>query len=74
MSPQPIDSFTDGLLTVAEAAAFLRLSRAKLYSLMDAGRLAYVRFDRCRRVPRAAVVAFATAHLVGDRGSAGDGR
>ena len=56
----------DGLLTVSEAIAFLRLSRSTLYSLMDAGDLAYVRIGRARRIPRRAVVDLAAAHLKGD--------
>ena len=60
----------DGLMTVFEAAAFLRLSRSTLYNLMDSGRLAYVRLvgdgrRAARRIPRNAVIALAAAHLVG---------
>ncbi len=60
----------DGLMTVPEAAAFLRLSRSTLYNLMDSGRLPYVRLvgngrRAARRIPRKAVVALAAAHLVG---------
>jgi excisionase family DNA binding protein len=60
----------DGLMTVTEAAGFLRLSRSTLYTLMDSGRLLYVRLvcngrRAARRIPRKAVVALAAAHLVG---------
>jgi excisionase family DNA binding protein len=60
----------DGLMTVPEAAVFLRLSRSTLYNLMDSGRLPYVRLvgsgsRAARRIPRKAVVALAAAHLVG---------
>ncbi len=60
----------DGLMTVPEASAFLRLSRSTLYNLMDSGRLAYVRLigdgrRAARRIPRKAVIALAAAHLVG---------
>jgi excisionase family DNA binding protein len=40
----------DGLLTVAEAARILRISRAKLYSLMSENRLPYYNIDRSRRI------------------------
>ncbi len=56
----------DGLMTVAEAVAFLRLSRSTVYALMDTGELAYVRIGRARRIPKRAVVALAAAHLKGD--------
>jgi excisionase family DNA binding protein len=56
---------SDGLMTVAEAVAFLRLSRTTLYGLMDTGRLAYVRVGRARRIPRRALVELAATNLVG---------
>ncbi|WP_322756684.1 helix-turn-helix domain-containing protein [Frankia sp. Cas3] len=46
------------LLTPAEAAAELRVSRAKLYQLMKAGLIDSVLIDRSRRIPRAALVAY----------------
>lgn len=55
----------DGLLTVPEAIAFLRLSRSTLYSLMDIGELAYIRIGRARRIPRKALVNLAATHLKG---------
>ena len=55
----------DGLLTVPEAIAFLRLSRSTLYSLMDVGELAYIRIGRARRIPRRALVDLAATHLSG---------
>jgi excisionase family DNA binding protein len=57
-------SVSDGLLSVAEAAHFLSISRAKLYSLMDAGDLAYAKIGKSRRIPRRALVEFAERHLV----------
>lgn len=57
------DLVADGLMTVAEVARFLRLSRSSIYSLM-ANRLPYVRFGRARRVPRRAVVALAAEALI----------
>ena len=60
----------DGLMTVTEAAGFLSLSRSTLYTLMDSGRLPYVRIvcngrRAARRIPRKALVALAAAQLVG---------
>ncbi|KLL10832.1 MULTISPECIES: helix-turn-helix domain-containing protein [Protofrankia] len=46
------------LLTPAEAAAELRVSRAKLYQLMKAGLIDSVLIDRSRRIPRAALVTY----------------
>ena len=57
------DTVEDGLLTVMEAAAFLRLSRSKLYGLMDAGELRYVKLGRSRRVPRRCVIELAARSL-----------
>ena len=39
----------EGLLSVHDAARFLAISRSKLYSLMDAGNLAYVKLGRSRQ-------------------------
>jgi len=55
---------SDGLMTVAEVVAFLRLSRSTVYGLMDKDKLAYVRVGRARRIPRRAVVELAAANLV----------
>jgi excisionase family DNA binding protein len=43
------------LLRIPEAAAMLRLSRAKVYQLIDAEGLPVVRFGRAVRVPRASL-------------------
>jgi excisionase family DNA binding protein len=40
-----------GLARVDEAAEFLAVSRAHLYSLMDSGTLKYVKLGRSRRIP-----------------------
>lgn len=55
----------DGLITVAEAAQFLALSRSSLYVLMESGQVAYVKIGRARRIPRASVVALAAINLRG---------
>ncbi len=43
------------LLRIPEAAAMLRLSRAKVYQLIDVEGLPIVRFGRAVRVPRASL-------------------
>lgn len=55
----------DGLLTVADAAKFLAVGRSTLYVEMDAGRLAYCKIGRARRIPRRAVVELAAANIRG---------
>lgn len=54
-----------GFLTVPQAARFLSVSRAKLYTMMDAGDLQYAKFGRCRRIPAQALREFAERSLVG---------
>ena len=41
----------EGFASVLEAGEFLRLSRAKVYGLMDAGELMYAKFGKARRIP-----------------------
>ncbi len=72
MNPDDRESIiADGLMTVAECAAFLRLGRSTIYALMDAGRLPYVRLSgregrrAARRIPRKGVIALAAAHMIG---------
>ncbi len=55
----------DGLLTVREAAAFLRISRSNLYALMDHGELAFVKLGRSRRIPKRGVIELAARGLHG---------
>ena len=47
-----------GLLTVDEAAAFLRISRAKAYQLCATGEIPTVRLGRSVRVRRDRLMAF----------------
>jgi excisionase family DNA binding protein len=55
----------DGLLPVWPAAAhFLGLGRSKMYELVRNGEIAYVRVGSDRKIPRAALVAYAEHHLV----------
>ncbi len=55
----------DGLVRVAEAQEFSGLSRSKLYELMEAGDLAYVKIGRARRIPRRALIELAARNLTG---------
>ncbi len=55
----------DGLLKVSEAAAFLRLSRSSLYTLMEQGELPFVKLGRSRRIPKRAIVELAARGLRG---------
>ena len=52
-----------GLLTIAEAASWLRISRSHIYKLLQYGAIRSVRIGRARRVPKADLVAFAVEHL-----------
>jgi excisionase family DNA binding protein len=53
-----------GFADVATAAAFLGISRSKVYMLMESGELPYAKFGKCRRIPRRALHDFARACLV----------
>jgi excisionase family DNA binding protein len=46
------------LLTVAEAAAILKISRSKTYELIASGEIESVTIGRSRRIPTSALVAF----------------
>lgn len=59
------DMLADGLMTVKEAAEFLRLGKSTIYELMDQGKLGYARLGRARRIPRRAVIDMAKAAYVG---------
>lgn len=52
------------LVPIQEAAAFLGVSRAKLYQMMDRGELAYAKVGRCRRIPKKALLEYAEGCLV----------
>jgi excisionase family DNA binding protein len=52
-----------GLLTITEAATFLKISRGKLYQLLASGKLEGVKIDGCRRVPLHAVEILAAKSL-----------
>jgi excisionase family DNA binding protein len=59
------DIYSHGLVSVAKAAAFLGLSRSKIYELMDSGELTYSKFGRARRIPHGALVELARANQQG---------
>lgn len=65
------DLLTDGLMTVDEAAGFLRLSRPTIYGLMDAGKLGYVKIGRRRRIPKRALVELAKQNWIGPQPAMG---
>jgi len=60
----PEDLVADGLVTVKEAEEFLGIRRSKLYELMERGELPYVKIGSARRIPKRALIALATKHLV----------
>jgi len=56
----------DGLMTIREAIAFLRLGRSTLYGLMERGDLPYACIGARRLIPRRALVDLAASHLRGN--------
>ncbi len=54
----------DGLASVREAAAFLKVSRSTLYKLMDAGGLVSVKIRGSRRIPWRVLKEFAAANFL----------
>jgi excisionase family DNA binding protein len=52
----------EGLVTLPEASAFLKVSRSTLYVLMASGDLPYVKIGKSRRVARAALVQLIHRH------------
>lgn len=70
-----------GLARIADAQAFLQVSRTTVYLLMDSGELAYVKLGRNRRIPWASLCGLverlsrtdgrAVSRPVGTGGSAG---
>jgi excisionase family DNA binding protein len=60
-------SIGEGFVTVREAAEYLRLCRAKLYQMMDAGDLPYAKFGKSRRIARRDLVEFAERCIIGNR-------
>jgi excisionase family DNA binding protein len=56
---QHVDLLAEGLLSIKEAATFLRIGRTKVYDLMDAQDLPYIKIGKVRRVPKVALKLFA---------------
>ena len=54
-----------GLARVTEVGGFLRVSRSKVYQMMDAGELAYVKLGKSRRVPWGAVHELVKQNTIG---------
>jgi excisionase family DNA binding protein len=54
----------DGFVTVIEAADFLKVSRAKVYAMMDGQELVYAKFGKSRRIPRRALLELAEKSMV----------
>jgi excisionase family DNA binding protein len=59
-----VELMADGLANVEEAAEYLSMSRAKVYQLMETGKLAYVKIGRSRRIPRVSLRQLAASCLV----------
>jgi excisionase family DNA binding protein len=55
----------DGLVPLADAMAFLSVSRSTLYELMEKGVLPYSKIGRSRRIPKRALVELAQQTLRG---------
>jgi excisionase family DNA binding protein len=55
----------EGLFTITETGAFLKVSRATVYNLMDRGELPFVKVGRTRRIPKRAVLQLAAQALEG---------
>lgn len=62
----PYDTDGHRLLTVAQAAVFLCLSRAAVYNLMDSGQLSSIHIGRARRIPLAELHRFVNRSLSND--------
>ena len=53
-----------GFADITEVQAYLKLSKATVYNLMESGALDYAHFGRRRRVPWESVYAYANQNLV----------
>jgi excisionase family DNA binding protein len=58
---------SDGAMTIAEAVRFSSMGRTKIFALLAAGQLPYARIGRRRLIPRAALVEYLAAKMVGVR-------
>ena len=59
-----MDRLRDGLLTIEEACKFARISRSRLYELMQGGQLVFLKLGKSRRVPKASLINFLQEYLV----------
>jgi len=57
------------IVTVEHAAQLLGLSRAKLYQLMESGRLDFIKIGSARRIPIDAIRKFIERHRIVKRKS-----
>jgi excisionase family DNA binding protein len=55
----------EGFATIPESAQFLRVSRAKLYDLMQKGEIRYAKVGKCRRIPWRVLREYAASCLIG---------
>jgi excisionase family DNA binding protein len=62
-TPTPAVETDLRLVTVAEAAEFLAVSRGALYALLGSGQLASVHIGRARRIPMAELKRFVRERL-----------
>lgn len=53
------------LVTVKEAANYLRLSRATIYNLMESGHMPYVKIGKSRRIPRKSLCDIVSKNITG---------
>jgi excisionase family DNA binding protein len=53
------------LATVADVAAYMAVSRSKVYQLMETGELPYIKLGKCRRIFWTDVQALLTQNRVG---------
>lgn len=56
------------LLSVAEAAKALGVSRGSLYDLVNAGEVKSIQIGRCRLIPRTALIEFIDGNTASGRG------
>jgi len=59
------DHDDERFLTVEAASALVSLGRSSLYAAMDKGELQYAKFGRARRIPKRALLEWASAHIIG---------
>lgn len=64
---QNVELLAEGLDRLADAERFLRLSRSRIYQLINDGELPCVRIGRSIRIPRRALVQLAAKGLVNYR-------